>query len=132
MRNKITRVEWEQLISEYEQSNEERYAFCQKRGIPKTRFDYWFSRLNSNSKSKRNSNKASIYNDNFQNNGPDIIAPGWVEVKVKDSGCESQSEKVSGKSNFLVIKVGKAEINVTSGYDKLLLADVVKVLGELC
>lgn len=124
--------QWIERVCEFDKGNESRKEFCGKRKINYRQFNYWYERHGQKSKSKKNVNNKNISVTNKEkaseiNTG--ITAKKeieWIEVKI-----ESESLKKEEKSQ-ITIKIGKAEIKIEKGFNKALLTDAVKVLGELC
>jgi hypothetical protein len=75
----------------------------------------------------------------------------WVELKIvepikteisksftrtinfsHDDSPNIELENIISKPSKIIIKIGKAEIQIEEGFDKSLLIDVSKALGEIC
>ncbi|MGN8845634.1 IS66 family insertion sequence element accessory protein TnpA [Niallia sp. HCP3S3_B10] len=96
------RKEWEQRISDYKASGQCRAKWCEDNGVSYHQFGYWKRRLKDQSTEKTNNS--------------------WVPVIIE--------EPTTAQCESLLIKVGSVSIEVTSGFNSTLLAEVIKVLKE--
>ena len=118
---------WRMLVREFEESNKSRKEWCAEKKISPHRFGYWFSIFGADSKNK---NKEIVSEDSFKNSSIErktISTSNWVEIKLPKE--ENKSNLATAKS--IEIKIGKAEISISAGFDKDLLKEIVKVLGEI-
>ena len=94
--------EWERRIADYKASGQSQVKWCESNDVSVHQFRYWMKRMKEQ------------HTKNADNS--------WVPVIIEDpkpSLCES-----------LLIKVGSVSIEVNSGFNPILLADVLKVLKE--
>src|SRR5690606_10254815 len=78
-------------------------SWCAEQGIKEHQLRYWLRRLDSD----------------------DTQGPRWIPVTLNGAG---PWEEARG----LVIRIGRATIEVGPGFDRTLLADVVRVLTHCC
>lgn len=97
------RQEWQTKIAEYEASGKRQSVWCRENGINLRNFNRWYNKL------KRQSTSTSA-------------VQGWVPVKITN-GTDNPS---------LNLRIGKVNIEVKERFRPSLLAEVVKVLGEIC
>ncbi|CAM3420713.1 MULTISPECIES: IS66 family insertion sequence element accessory protein TnpA [Paenibacillus] len=71
-------------------------------------------------------NRRQLYNwmRRLENERPEGKSGSWLTVEVEQKPVEASSS--------LEIKIGSASIEVRSGYDAALLADVVRTLQTVC
>jgi len=71
-------------------------------------------------------NRRQLYNwmRRLENEQPEERSGAWLTVKVDEKPVQTTSS--------LQIKIGSASIEVKSGYDPALLADVVRTLQTVC
>lgn len=97
------RKEWEAEITAFKASGQTATAWCAAKDIKPSKFHYWLRKYKSNDKPSQSSH--------------------WLPVEVDE-----------GHSNapVVLIKMGKAVVEVKPGYDKELLCDVLRTLTALC
>ncbi|MFZ5946097.1 MAG: IS66 family insertion sequence element accessory protein TnpA [Bacillota bacterium] len=105
MRNTELRKEWETRVAEFKASGQSTMEWCASNNIKINQLRYWLRKLKSTDASSVPS------------------ANQWLSVEI--------SEVPSGNGNTLTVKVGKAIIEIKSGFDPVLLADVVKTLAAI-
>lgn len=103
------REEWRKLIGEYRASGQSATAWCAAKGIKTNRLYYWLAQLEPSRKAKK----------------PTEISNQWLPVMVNDHNPVEQPSK-------LMVRIGKATIEIRSGFDSQLLAETVRVLSALC
>lgn len=130
------RSNWKARVNEYKKSGESKSKWCRDNNINLKSFCNWYSKFDKQEAKKIENNKTT----------------GWLSINIKDDpintiipkdeapenisiGSASINDKTNNnlfeKSN-IVVRIGKASIEVSDGFDKKLLFDVAKTLGELC
>ncbi|NTZ20724.1 helix-turn-helix domain-containing protein [Paenibacillus sp. JMULE4] len=95
---------WESRIDAFRASGQKAAEWCAENQINRRQLYNWMRRLDSKRPTKN--------------------SPSWVRVKVDQQPQEA--------SPSVLIKIGSATIEVKSGYDASLLADVVRTLQTIC
>jgi hypothetical protein len=128
---------WNEKFNEFKKSGKSKASWCRENNINIKTFGNWHTKFSKLEKQEMENNNKST---------------GWVSIKVKDVSPESiicndvTPDKISTEStlsenrisnkpfqkSIIVVKIGKASIEVNNGFDKNLLYDVTKILGELC
>ena len=119
---------WRKLVKQFEASNQDRKEWCEEREISSHTFGYWFSRYGANSQSKlreiepvNKTAKMAIKNET-------LSTINWVEVQLPEEG----TQKNISSEKSIPVRIGKAEILLSVGFDKNLFKDIAKILGEIC
>jgi hypothetical protein len=99
-----TTAYWKQQLDEFQKSGLSRTAYCEQNQIKVFQLDYWRHKF---TKRKNESSK-----------------PGWIPLRIKESSAE--------KSGGIRLRIGKLEIEVRRGFDRELLAEVLRVVGPAC
>jgi len=99
------RQEWEKRIAEYRASGLSVRDWCAANGVKPDRLWYWLRRTRQTLETK---------------------STMWVPVELSSVFPGEQG------SDGLVVKVGKASIEVRPGFDPDLLSTVVRVLSGIC
>jgi hypothetical protein len=99
------RREWAARIAEYKASGLSVSAWCKAHGLKPHRLWYWLRALKTEEASSQPCSE-------------------WLPVRIGAHRDNSVSS--------LVIRVGHAAIEVSSGFDQALFLDVVKALTSLC
>jgi len=99
-----TTAYWKQQVEEFQKSGLRRSAYCEKNQIKVFQLDYWRHKL---AKPTNVSSK-----------------PGWIPLRIKERAAE--------KSGGIHLRIGKLEIEVRSGFDRKLLAEVLRAVGLEC
>ena len=99
------RQEWEKRIAEYQASGQSVREWCAANGVKPNRLWYWLRRTRKSLETKSTT---------------------WVPVELSSVFPGERA------SNGLVVKVGKANIEVRPGFDPELLSIVVRVLSGIC
>lgn len=105
MDKELRRKEWEVRVAAYRASDQSVSEWCKCNDVGKGQMYYWLGKF-------RDESMAST--------SPE---PAWVSIEVdglKEPEC------------CLLIRVGKATVEVKLGFDKALLKDVVQTLVMLC
>lgn len=113
MRQSRLFCEWEPRVRNYWQSGLKAAEWCTVNGLSIHKLRYWIARVNEVSEA----GKSNLAKTNEQN-----VGFGWAAVEIVDS-C---------KSSGIAICIGTARIEVTSGFDKCLLSDVLQVVTRSC
>ena len=104
------RQEWAARIAEYRASGQSVSEWCAANGVKPGRLWYRLRR-------ERNQEKANEANR---------VGPVWLRATVTGQDCgESDDAK-------LLIRMGKAVVEVRAGFDSELLSRVVRVLRTIC
>lgn len=102
------RLEWERRIADFQASGLTQMNWCEHHGLKLHQLKYWLKRIQGTKEQAVRTQKKQ-----------------WVPLELaKESPVSEQ--------NPMQIKVGQATIEVKTGFNADLLADVVKVLGSLC
>jgi hypothetical protein len=99
------RTEWEQRISDFIASGQSASKWCATNEINIHQFWYWKRRLKDLQDQVTGSSK-------------------WLSIEMDDS--------TETPSNTLIVRVGQSSVEVKSGFDPNLLADVVRTLRSIC
>ncbi|MBE3519516.1 MAG: helix-turn-helix domain-containing protein [Firmicutes bacterium] len=100
------RQQWQQWIAEYRASGLSAREWCASRGVKPDRLWYWLRRFRTEEESG---------------------STKWLPVDL--SGVETKGQPEGG---CLVVRVGKAAVEVRPGFDPELLLAVVRVLSAAC
>lgn len=103
-RSELRKV-WANRIGEYRQSGLSAREWCRANGVRPDRLKYWLSKVKANEK-------------------PDSVDMRWSELQV----VESDSLTDAG----IAVHVGSARIEVKAGFDRALLAEVLRVVSAAC
>ena len=102
--NEETTAYWRQQVQAFEESGLSRVAYCEQNQIKIFQLDYWRHKF---AESKQKSSK-----------------PGWIPLRIKESSA--------GRSAGIRLRIGKLEIEVSRGFDKELLSEVLRSVGSAC
>ena len=98
------RREWKGIVTRYErEGGKNQSEWCRENGIGIRTFNRWYNIFKK---------ETSII--------PTV--QGWIPLQITE---EHQTPSLN-------LKIGKVNIEVKKGFQPLLLAEVVKVLGEIC
>jgi len=100
------RLQWEKRIAAYKASGQSVREWCAANGVKPNRLWYWLRRTRTEDAEPR--------------------ATRWLSVSVTGQAGEER------EGRELLVRVGKAGIEVRQGFDPELLAAVVRVLSEAC
>jgi len=95
---------WAPRVETFKASGMSQAEFCRVNKYTKSKFNYWFNKF----KVSKNTDQAE--------------KAQWIPVNLPNHNTES----------LLTVIVGSATIDVKPGFNKLLLAEVVKALSILC
>ena len=150
MRKIFDEKTWLEKVDEYKSSGKSMLGWCKEKEINVSTFDYWVKKVdttrcdNPKVKNESSSNRSNLkitsseqdevkFNDkqkemrNSKSTQEQLKTnQQWVALTVSDI-----DSKEKGK-NTLKINIGNASIDVENGFNKNLLLEVAKVLGELC
>lgn len=101
------RLQWEKRIDEYRASGQSVREWCAANGVKPGRLWYWLRRMKTEDAEAKPAR--------------------WLSVEV---GSPFTAERQAGAG--LLVKVGKAGIEVKPGFDPELLTAVVRALSEVC
>jgi hypothetical protein len=105
MKKSELRLEWEKRISDYMASGQSAPKWCAANDINIHQLWYWKRRIKS-----------------FQ---PQVTAhTNWLAVDMDD--------QTENPNNALIVRIGQASVEVKSGFEPKLLADVVRTLISIC
>lgn len=99
--------EWERRVNQYRVSGESVKQWCAHNNVKADRLWYWLRKYKINKDT------------------PCIQSNQWLPVKVCD-------DSTADRDNFLIIRVGEAQIEVKEGFDPILLSQVVRTLVASC
>lgn len=113
MRQSRLFCEWEPRVRDYWQSGLKAAEWCTLSGLSIHKLRYWIAKVNEVfDAGESNPTKTADQNACF----------GWAAVEIVDTN----------KSSGIAIFIGTARIEVTSGFDKSLLSDVLQVVVRSC
>ena len=113
MRQSRLFCEWEPRVRDYRQSGLKVADWCTLNGLSVHKLRYWIAKVNEVSET----GKSNLVRSENRNSGF-----GWAAVEIVDSN----------KNSGIAICIGAARIEVTSGFDKSLLRDVLQVVNSQC
>jgi len=113
MRQSRLFYEWEPRVLDYWQSGLKAVEWCTLNGLSIHKLRYWIAKVNEVSESGES---------NLAKTGDQNVGFGWAAVEIVDSN----------KSSGIAICIGSARIEITSGFDKSLLSDVLQVVTQSC
>ncbi|GIM48395.1 hypothetical protein DNHGIG_39440 [Collibacillus ludicampi] len=99
------RKEWEVRIAAFRASGQSASAWCRAHQLKLHQFRYWLRKIEHKEAAVTPSSK-------------------WISVEV-----DGQTDK---SRNTLLVRVGQATVEIQSGFDPALLANVVRTLQTLC
>lgn len=99
------RQEWEKRITAYKSSGQSVREWCAANGVKSERMWYWLRRVRSQGSGEQSAS--------------------WLQAVVSFG-------TVPGEQAGLIVRVGKAGIEVKSGFDPDLLSQVVRALSATC
>ena len=150
MRKIFDEKTWLEKVDEYKSSGKSMLGWCKKKEINVSTFDYWVKKVdttrgekpkvkNESSANRSNLQIASLEQDEVKFNDKQKEMRNlkstqeqlktnqqWVALTVSDVDSKEKEK------NTLKINIGNASIDVENGFNKSLLLEVAKVLGELC
>lgn len=100
------RLQWEKRIADYKSSGQSVREWCSANGVKPNRLWYWLRRMRTEDAETKSTR--------------------WLPVEVISQPGEG------GQAGGLLIRVGKAGIEVRQGFDPELLVAVVRALSEAC
>jgi hypothetical protein len=113
MRQSRLFCEWEPRVLDYWQSGLKAVEWCTLNGLSIHKLRYWIGKVNEISDAGKSG---------LAKTGDQKVGFGWAAVEIVDSN----------KSSGISICIGAARIEVTSGFDKSLLSDVLQVVTRSC
>jgi hypothetical protein len=106
MKKSELRDEWEQRMENFMSSGQSTSKWCAANDINIHQFWYWKKRLKTTQNPVSESTK-------------------WVSI-------EMDVDSIDQPENKLIVRVGQASIEVTTGFDPNLLTEVVRTLRSIC
>ena len=97
-----TTAYWKQQVEAFEKSGMSRAAFCEQNQLKIYGLDYW----------RRRSRKRAAES-------------GWIPLQVKENAGQEKVESIC-------LRIGKLEIEIRPGFDRELLAEVIRVVSPAC
>ncbi len=97
------RKDWEVRMADFKASGQTAKEWCNANNIKRSKLHYWLRKFGSNEQSFKSSQ--------------------WLPVEVDDT---------HSNSHIVVIKIGKAVVEVKPGYNRELLFDILRTLSALC
>lgn len=104
MNNPDKLKKWAKKITEFNKSRKTKEIWCEENKISTRQLNYWLRQLENNSKNENPSTK-------------------WLPVEI--------AQEKSTKNSSLFVKIGNISIEVSTGFDKELLAEVLNTLKSL-
>lgn len=107
MRKVRTREEWEQYISEYRKSGQSAFTWAKANEVNPNTLKYWIRRIN-----QENADKKTKSNEETNQQ--------WLSIPLnkQDINCSSS----------IILRIGAITIEVSNGFDKNVLADVLSTI----
>ncbi len=99
---------WKGHIAGLSKSGLSRRAYCQQNGLSISTFDYWRAELTT---------PATITEQRSESN------KRWVTLQVADAPV---------RENGVRLRIGRVTIEVDPGFNRELLAEVIKIAGSAC
>jgi hypothetical protein len=99
--------QWLQLAREFQNSGMTRGQYCKQKQIKIFQLDYWRKQLRKPDLPVRSSTKS------------------WIPLQIKN---DRAIEEPSG----ILLRIGRLTIEVRQGFDRDLLAEVIRVVGPVC
>jgi transposase-like protein len=99
---------WKSRVAEFKASGQTATAWCVAQDLKVHQLRYWVRKFNSEKESKESASKQMQ----------------WLSVEIGELKADKPQEA-------LPVRIGKATIEVRSGFDPKLLSDVVKTLSVL-
>ena len=96
---------WRQQIEAIKSSGLTRRAYCEKNEIKLSTLDYWCQKLSRSEKENNQANKA-----------------GWIPLQIAEGGSASGID----------LRVGRITVVVKPGFDRELLAEVIRAVDPIC
>ncbi|MCL6479504.1 MAG: helix-turn-helix domain-containing protein [Peptococcaceae bacterium] len=106
----LLRKEWEKRIAAFRASGQSMRAWCKANNLKPRQLSYWIGKFKDKEK----------YTDTDTQ---------WLPLEITPDKKITQD---SSEENILLVKIGRAEIEIKPGFDQVLLLNVVKVLEKLC
>ncbi len=100
------RKQWKTRVADFIASGKSTTEWCAEHNLKPNQLRYWLRKYKETD------------NNNTQSQ--------WLKVEIDDN----QASSCYG--NTMIVRIGKAVIEVNQGYDKKLLSDLVTTLSELC
>ena len=122
MENPELQEKWQEIIAAYRKSGLSAVEWCEITGCTIGRLKYWITKFNKAKQQPFEEHHLPLAvnpNDDFG-----VIRTKWTEAELVDED-PPQSTAIS-------IHVGAARIEVTSGFDHALLADVLRIAVGSC
>lgn len=115
--NKIERLnEWKARIEAFKESGQSVAVWCAENGVNKDRLWAWLRKLQTQ-----------------DSHSVDTVMPSHLlAVELTESEPEPKTKRKPECSPLLLIKIGKATVEVSRGFDQALLSDVLRTLDALC
>jgi len=98
---------WRKHVQEFESSGLTRNRYCQGTGIKVYQLDYWRKKLRKLDATGKGA------------------AKGWIPLQIRD---DQEIEKGSG----VCLRIGRLSIEVKPGFDRQLLAEVIRIVDPIC
>lgn len=121
-----TRNEWEKIVHSFKKSGLSATQWCKDHNLSYHAFMYWHYKMYGRVTNRAKPNKKSKESNTE-----------WLAVKSSSTNIDSSAVTTVKPiqpitTQAIKVSVGKADITVNSGFDKVLFQDVVKVLTDLC
>ena len=101
------RKKWQARVADFKASGKTTTEWCAEHDLKPNQLRYWLRKYK-------------------ETNEPLNTQSQWLKVEIDDNQVSSCHD------NTLIVRIGKAVIEVKQGYDKKLLSDLVSTLSELC
>jgi len=96
---------WKQQVQTFQESGLSRIAYCEQNQIKTLQFDYWRHKFSEPKETRSRS--------------------GWIPVRIREDAGQERSWGIC-------LKVGRVAIEITRGFDRELLAEVLSVIAPAC
>ena len=130
------RKAWERLIADRGKSSLSVSEWCEKHGVTERQLEYWRKRLRelaSREAAEPGQCGTGLASGDIPNapKGGSSTRVEWTPVQVvPESRYEDRSADIY--NGGITIRIGAAQIEVRSGFDRVLLGDVLKVVSAIC
>ena len=114
--------EWQKELMEYRQSDKTKKEWCSEHVIPLSTFNGWLAREKKILKAA--AEKVSENDCNSTVNKKAEIKSGWIKIE--------ESNYFKEQTTPITIKIGGFAVLVEKNFDKIVFAEVLSSLKELC
>ena len=127
---------WLERYNEFKKSGQSKAKWCRDNKINLKTFCNWYTKYNKQeSKATGKNNPTGWLSINVKDATentiiPNDIAPDTISMEKVESNNKTLNKPC--ENSFIVVRIGKASIELNNEFDKNLFFEVAKILGELC